>query len=487
MHTTQEKRMPILGRILLVILIFAVLLGVLAYVVLFRLNRFSLEVRLNGDREMSMAVGEDFPDPGADIFLRGTLFLRDGYPVEGQITIAGQVDPSVPGTYYISYDGSWRNLNTAVSRQVTVEDRTAPEITLISDPGHYTIPGEDYVEEGFSVWDDCDGDLTAYVTRIQEDGYVTYTVADQAGNRTSVMRKIYYYDPISPEITLLGEATMYVTAGAGFTDPGCKATDNGDGDISDRVTVTGEPDKYLAGSYEITYTVKDSTGNESCVTRTVVVEPKGIPQTMMPEGKVIYLTFDDGPGPYTRELLRVLEKYGAKATFFVVDSGYDELIKEIVEGGHSIGIHSVTHEYKSIYASADAYFQDLLTMQQLIYELTGVETYLMRFPGGSSNTVSSFNPGIMTYLTEAVQDNGFQYFDWNVDSNDAGGAKKAAEVFENVKAGVENRRVSIVLQHDIKAFSVEAVEKILKWGLENGYQFLALDMSSPNAHHGVNN
>jgi hypothetical protein len=93
----------------------------------------------------------------------------------------------------------------------------------------------------------------------------------------------------------------------------------------------------------------------------------------------------------------------------------------------------------------------------------------------------------MSRLTKAVQDMGFQYFDWNVDSNDAGGARDAATVAANVIAGCSVRRVSVVLQHDIKGFSVEAVEKILIWGIENGYKFLALDMTSPTSHHGVNN
>ena len=137
--------------------------------------------------------------------------------------------------------------------------------------------------------------------------------------------------------------------------------------------------------------------------------------------------------------------------------------------------------------SEEAFFEDLYACQKLIYDRTGVLTTLLRFPGGSSNTVSKFNPGIMSRLTVAVQNAGFQYFDWNVDSNDAGGAKTAQEVFENVVNGCASRRVSIVLQHDIKGFSVEAVEKILIWGTENGYRFLALDSSSPGAHHGVNN
>ena len=106
---------------------------------------------------------------------------------------------------------------------------------------------------------------------------------------------------------------------------------------------------------------------------------------------------------------------------------------------------------------------------------------------GGSNLVSKFNEGIMTTLTEAVQDAGFQYFDWNVDSNDAGGALRAKTVAANVLGGVENRRISIVLQHDIHDFSVDAVEDIIIWGLKNGYTFHALTENSPTCHHRVNN
>ena len=217
----------------------------------------------------------------------------------------------------------------------------------------------------------------------------------------------------------------------------------------------------------------------------VVAQPR--PQIEKPDGKTIYLTFDDGPGPFTEQLLEVLGKYGVKATFFVTDTGYDSVMKKIVEQGHSIGIHSVTHNYEQIYASPEAYFADLFGMQDIIFENTGVRTNLLRFPGGSSNTVSCFNEGIMSLLTEAVQDAGFQYFDWNVDSNDAGGARKSQTVFSNVTAGVSQNRISVVLQHDIHAFSVEAVEDIIVWGLDNGYTFLPLQQNSPPMHHGVNN
>ena len=104
----------------------------------------------------------------------------------------------------------------------------------------------------------------------------------------------------------------------------------------------------------------------------------------------------------------------SESGIFVVGNEYPQQMKRIVEEGHSIAVHSVTHNYRQIYASREAYFEDIYGMQDIIRRNTGVTTTLMRFPGGSSNLVSSFNEGIMTYLTEAVQDAGFQYFDWNV-------------------------------------------------------------------------
>jgi peptidoglycan/xylan/chitin deacetylase (PgdA/CDA1 family) len=132
---------------------------------------------------------------------------------------------------------------------------------------------------------------------------------------------------------------------------------------------------------------------------------------------------------------------------------------------------------------------ELYGMQKIISDLTGVETYLMRFPGGSSNTVSKrYCKGIMTRLASAVEQNGFSYFDWNVDSGDASGKINTQEdVFKNVTTGVQEFKNSIVLQHDMKDFSVEAVDAIIRWGLENGYTFDVLSSSSPKAHHQINN
>lgn len=453
------------------------------------INEYTLEMSLCGDSEITLGYGERYNDPGIDIAFRGTILQKEGViPHDTEYFCENNVDTDKVGTYEIVYTATFRKWSATQTRIVHIVDTVAPVITLNSIEGHYTLPGETYEEEGFTAVDEYDGDLTDKVTAVENDGIITYTVEDSSGNRTSLQREIYYYDPVPPELKLYGNAIVYLNCGVTYKEPGYSAADNIEGDITDKVVVSGSVDCYSPGNYTITYSVADEYENNATATRTVVVRAKAFtPPTVTPDGRVIYLTFDDGPGVYTDQLLAVLGKYNAKATFFVVDNGRYGDLRKIAAAGHSIGIHTISHDYKKIYANEDAFFAEVYALQDIIYKQTGVKTTLLRFPGGSSNTVSKFNPGIMSRLTVAVQNAGFQYFDWNVDSNDAGGAKTAQEVFENVVNGCASRRVSIVLQHDIKGFSVEAVEKILIWGIENGYRFLALDSSSPGAHHGVNN
>lgn len=374
-----------------------------------------------------------------------------------------------------------------VQRTIRYDDPEAPVITLVGENPVWLEEGQTYKEQGYSAYDDCDGDLTDQVQVIAGEDAIIYRVSDAHGNVAEVTRQILYEDDVAPVITLLGDSVVTMTIGTEYTEPGFTAADNRDGDLTTWVEVTGSVQKYLAATYTLTYTVRDASGNETSVERTVVVKPIGRVETVYPEGKVIYLTFDDGPSSHTGRLLDILAKYDVKATFFVVGTANTSVLKDIADQGHAIGIHAYRHDYKEIYASEEAYFADLLAMQQLIYDHTGIYTTLVRFPGGGSNTVSRFNPGIMSRLSEAVQDMGFQYFDWNVDSNDAGGARDAATVAANVINGCTGRRVCVVLQHDIKGYSVDAVEQIILWGLANGYTFLPMDPTSPTVHHGINN
>ncbi len=388
------------------------------------------------------------------------------------------------GVVYYSVTDSSGNTATA-QRTIVYDDRTAPVITLAGDNPLIVEKGTEVQEPGYTVIDDCDGDITGQVVVTQGDGVIDYTATDAHGNTATVQRTLEYVDTTPPEITLSGSAEMTIQSGDSFTDPGYTAQDAGDGDVTVSVTTDGAVDPGTPGDYTITYSVTDSAGNTGTAQRLVHV--KQPPEK--PGDKVVYLTFDDGPGPYTQELLDVLAKYNVKATFFVTNSNskYQDMIYQEYAAGHAIGIHTYCHDYDKIYASEDAYFEDLQAMQDVIVAQTGQSTNIIRFPGGSSNTVSDITPGLMTTLSQEVQNRGYQYFDWNVSSGDAGETTSTDKVVENVINGIKSHNVSVVLQHDIKEFSVAAVEKIIQWGLDNGYTFLPLNYNSPPAHHHINN
>ncbi len=294
-----------------------------------------------------------------------------------------------------------------------------------------------------------------------------------------------------PIITLEGNVSMTVNAAFAFEDPGAAARDCHGTDLTDRITVEGKVIPYLVGKYVLTYTVADDDGNPAQAQRTVTVQPVQLPEVIDPPPKTIYLTFDDGPCNNTRLLLDILKQYDVKATFFVVGvRGNKELIKRMYEEGHSIGVHSNTHVYEEIYASEEAFFADFLAAEEVIYEQTGQYTHIFRFPGGSHNTASWDTPGIMTRLTKIMEDMGYRYFDWNVNSSDAmaDSEKSIFDYYCTIRARLlPDDCFNVVLQHDLNGLSVRAMETFIPWALENGYTFLPLDMTSPVVHSQVNN
>lgn len=207
------------------------------------------------------------------------------------------------------------------------------------------------------------------------------------------------------------------------------------------------------------------------------------------KGKIIYLTFDDGPSIYTDEILDILDKYNIKATFFVVCSkDLPEYSKKYIENGHTIGLHSCSHKYSDIYSSEESYFNDLNKLSDIIEESSGYKSKYVRFPGGSSNTVSKFNKGIITRLSNLLNDKGYKYYDWNIDSNDAGGAN-SEQIYSNVIGALKNndRDISMVLMHDTKLATKEALDAIIKKALEMGYTFGNINDYTPEVHHYINN
>lgn len=486
----MKKRAYFIAAACVLAVLFVALVAVgTAYIIKAVKNVYTVQVDLLGDSEVTLQYGEKYIEPGAQAQFFGTHFVKK--PVSVQVTQENTVDEKTLGEYVVNYTATHKGVTGTASRKVRVVDTQLPVITLIGEENCALLPTQTYEEEGFSAQDNYDGDITAHVKRTESRDAITYTVTDSSGNTAVVVRKILYNDPVAPTLTLKGDRIITLNFGKKFREPGYTATDNCDGDLTKKVKIKGKVDTNKAGYYTLQYTVKDAYDNQAIAQRVVRVKTKSgnlvNPDVVVPEGKVIYLTFDDGPGKRTPELLDILKKYNVQATFFVVNTDYVDTIKRIAQEGHSLAIHTASHNYKKIYASESAFFKDLQKMEKIIKDLTGVETTLMRFPGGSSNTVSSFNRGIMSRLTKSVQNKGYQYFDWNVDSDDAGKASTATQVYQNVIKGVEKRNVSIVLQHDTKGYSIDAVEHIVIWGLYNGYTFLPLTPTSPGCHHGINN
>ena len=249
-------------------------------------------------------------------------------------------------------------------------------------------------------------------------------------------------------------------------------------------------DTSKEGTYEVLYKAKDSSGNKTTVKRKIYVVKK-IGSNKQSNEKVVYLTFDDGPSANTQKIMDILAKYDAKATFFVTgrNQDYNYLIKDAYQAGHTIALHTYSHEYSTVYASVDAYFDDLNKVGQMVKKEIGFVPHYIRFPGGSSNTISRrYCQGIMSTLTKKVIEQGYQYYDWNGDSTDASGNHVAvAKLIRNGTLCHDNN--VMILCHDTQAkdTTVQALPSIIEHYKNLGYTFKGIDDATYAPHQSVNN
>ena len=424
-------------------------------------------------------------------------FFKD---ITDMVKCTGKINYNKLGEYEIEYDVPILfNRVYKKTQIIKIVDRTAPEIILNGEEELKLNSIAEYTETGATARDNYDGNISKLI-KIEEEQIspieidIKYTVSDTSGNIATKIRKIHLIDTVAPEITLNGKSKIVLELGEEYIEEGVSAIDDKDGDITDRAQVEGIVDTSTVGNYLLKYKVADTTGNEAVTQRIVVVISKKAEEEECEESKkgVIYLTFDDGPNANTTpKILDILQEKGIKATFFILN--YDEneaqYVKREFDEGHTVAIHGYSHEYKIIYQSKDAYMENITKLQEKIKETTGQETTIIRFPGGSSNTISSFNPGIMTLLTNEVLVNGYRYFDWNVDSDDAGSARNSKDVYKNVIKGLSKERANVVLMHDSSGNNktVEALPYIIEYGLENGYTFERITETTPMVTHRVFN
>ena len=187
-----------------------------------------------------------------------------------------------------------------------------------------------------------------------------------------------------------------------------------------------------------------------------------------------FLTFDDGPTLRTEEILDILSQRDVKATFFVVhhdDEGTADIMRRIVDEGHTIAMHSYLHDYSSIYGSVEDYLGDMYKIFSEIRETTGYTPTLFRFPGGSINV---YNASIYQEMISEMIRRGFVPFDWNVSSEDAVTPPLPAyKLVNNVMSNAGNVERAVVLLHDSfdKVSTVEALPLIIAELDKEGFDF----------------
>lgn len=242
----------------------------------------------------------------------------------------------------------------------------------------------------------------------------------------------------------------------------------------------------------------DITGMASSTEKINIDTDKGLPsytklypelyvEKLNPEAtdktkKIAYLTFDDGPSKNTTKILEILKEKNAVATFFVlgctITEDGEEALKEMVEMGCAIGIHTYSHERKKIYSSVESYLEDFNKVYTQVYDITGERPQIFRFPWGSYNCYSK---GIKKDLVTEMERRGFTYYDWNVSAEDSVGNPTEASIMRNILKDVKKYSAPVILMHDasVNKKTVEILPKVIDKLIELGYEFGTLEHREP--------
>ena len=487
---TVKNKLSLKAKIIIIVAA-VVLIAAAVFWVLVLNNVFSFgkepKLTLVGKKTVVLEAFDEYKDEGAKL-----LFKDED--ISNELSSKNNVDTKKVGEYTVEYSYTYKDKQYSVRRKVKVADTKAPNLVLNGNKSMTVSLLKLYKEPGFKAVDNCDGDLNSKVEVVRtenSDGTytMTYTVADNSGNTVTAKRNIIIKDIVKPKITLKGFLHNYIPLGQPFSDAGVTATDDADGNITSKVITSGTVNVSATGVYTIKYAVTDKSGNSATATRQVTVFKDDITNRSR-----IYLTFDDGPSSnVTPRILDILKQNGIKATFFICDysAGKKPIILRMINEGHTIGIHGFSHDYAKIYASDEAFMQNIYKLQNKLKADFGYNATIIRFPGGSSNSVSRrYNKGIMGRLVNRVTAEGYIYHDWNVSSGDATGNNIAASrITQTTLNGLVRNRNNIVLMHDssAKSTTAAALQGIINSARGMGYSFLPITTDTIPNHHNVNN
>lgn len=465
----RKRRRFHLGRLLAVLLVPLVLIAAIYFVYL-KLNPLQLKAR-----DIVVEYKEKF-DPKDNI-------KRVFGGSKDDVKIEGTIDTNAKGEYPITYTYGNEKINAIVN----VKDQKPPVLTLqeakvdMKDKGDPKLIIKE-VKDASEVTFDFKYDKKTFDERGKHKIEVTAT--DEDGNTTTETGTLIREEDSKAPTLVDPDQKITIKQGQELDLSAIKVKD--DFDPEPTVTMDEEFDSEEAGKQTIMIKVSDRSGNEKEYEQIVNVK-----EDPAYGKKVVYLTFDDGPSENTAKILDILDKYNAKATFFVTGNHpeYNKYMKRAAKEGHTIGLHTYTHNYSQLYSSEEAYFDDLQQISDMVEDVTGKKSKVIRFPGGSSNMISAnYVDGLMTTLTQKVQEQGYQYFDWNVDSTDASGnGVPVSQLVENATAS-DDQYINILMHDtDAKDTTIEALPEIIKYYKDKGYVFLGLDTDSYAPHHNVVN
>lgn len=192
-------------------------------------------------------------------------------------------------------------------------------------------------------------------------------------------------------------------------------------------------------------------------------------------GKIAYITIDDGPSKFTDEMIKTLNKYNVKATFFMIDGNmkeYPQQVKNIIKNGNTAGFHSVSHDIHKLYVTSTSAKEEFDTNDQTFYKITGKHSKVIRIPYGSK-------PYTPQASYQALVDAGYKIWDWDLDTEDW--RSNSSQIVQNVKNHIKNRKGEdkdqlVVLMHEKKQ-SAEALDSVLKFLSDEGYEFAPVDQT----------
>lgn len=291
-------------------------------------------LELNGKQNMTLSYRDKYQEPGVIVKNANTNYLS-------KVKIENNINNDNIGNYYVDYSLKIGTSNLHVRRNVKIIDDIAPVIKLKGNQIIELSLNEEYQEPGFTAIDEYDGDITEKVetegeinTKKYGEYILKYSVKDSSNNPTEVNRIIKVIDEMPPVIICESEYSSFKINSENII--GCNANDNFDGNITDKIKVSGEYDTNKKGIYNVEYIVEDDSGNKTKTNHKIVIFEEL-------ENNDAYIITTD-----TKNTLEVLDENDIKSTVINQSHDNNEYLEKLKEKGSEIGININGKIYRNI-------------------------------------------------------------------------------------------------------------------------------------------